>query len=161
MAADKPRRTIKGVGALKEFQAFILKGNLVSLAVAFVVGAAFSALVAALVSDFITPLIAAITGGKTPFQSLVVHVNHQPIAYGAFLNSLLSFLIVAAVVFFFVVKPVGAMMRRMGYGPPADPQLAACPRCETQISPSATKCPACTADLTPGWSSPQSAPTGP
>jgi large conductance mechanosensitive channel len=161
MAADKGTKKGRGMGALKEFQAFILKGNLVALAVAFVVGAAFAALVAALVSDFITPLIAAITGGKTPFQSLVFQVNHQPIAYGAFLNSLLSFLIVAAVVFFFVVKPVGAMMRRMGYGPPADPQLAACPRCETQISPTASKCAACTADLEPGWSASQVPPTEP
>ncbi len=151
----------KRLGFLKEFRAFILKGNLVDLAVAFVVGAAFATLVKSLVSDFITPLIAAMTGGKTPFQSLTVEVNHQPIAYGAFLNDLLSFLLVAAVVFFFVVKPVGAMMRRLGYGPPADPQLAGCPRCETKISPTATKCPACTADLTPGWSAPQSAPTGP
>ncbi|HEV2426867.1 MAG TPA: large conductance mechanosensitive channel protein MscL [Acidimicrobiales bacterium] len=142
------------LGPMKEFRAFILRGNLVDLAVAFVVGAAFATLVKSLVADFITPLIAAMTGGKTPFESLVVTVHGQALHYGDFLNNLLSFVIVAAVIFFLVVKPVGAMMRRFGYGPPAAPQLSPCPRCETQISPTATKCPACTADLTAGWSAP-------
>ncbi|MGH9019546.1 MAG: large conductance mechanosensitive channel protein MscL [Acidimicrobiales bacterium] len=140
------------VGVLKEFQAFILKGNLVDLAVAFVVGAAFATLVKSLVSDIITPLIAAMTGGKTPFASLKVLVHGQPVYYGSFINDVVSFLVVAAVVFFLIVKPVGAMMRRLGYGPPADPQRSACPRCETQISPTASRCPACTSDLEPGWS---------
>lgn len=148
----------KSEGVLKEFRAFVLKGNLVDLAVAFVLGAAFSTVVKSLVSDFITPLIAAAGGGSTPVEKLSVSVNHQPLLYGDFLNGLVTFLIVAAVMFFLVVKPVGAMMRRMGYGPPADPQLAACPRCETKISPTASKCSACTADLEPGWSG-ASAPT--
>lgn len=139
-------------GVLKEFRAFILKGNLVDLAVAFVIGAAFATLVKSLVSDIITPLIAAMTGGSTAFANLSVTVNKQPLHYGAFINDVVSFIVVAAVVFFFIVKPVGAMMRRMGYGPPADPQRSPCPRCETQISPTASRCPACTSELAEGWS---------
>jgi large conductance mechanosensitive channel len=140
------------LGILKEFRAFVLKGNLVDLAVAFVIGAAFSTLVKSFVSDIITPLIAAMTGGKTAIGDLTVTVHGQPLHIGAFINDLVAFIIVAAVVFFFIVKPVGSMMRRMGYGPPADPQLAKCPRCETQISPTATRCPACTSELDAGWS---------
>ncbi len=147
--ADKVRER---TGILKEFRSFILKGNLVDLAVAFVVGAAFATLVKSLVSDIFTPLIAALTGGQTAFEKWSVMVHGQPLHLGDFLNNLLTFVVVAAVVFFFIVKPVGSMMRRMGYGPPADPQLAPCPRCETQISPTASRCPACTSELDAGWS---------
>ncbi|MDE3065514.1 MAG: large conductance mechanosensitive channel protein MscL [Acidobacteriota bacterium] len=141
------------LGIIKEFRAFVLKGNLVDLAVAFVIGAAFSTLIKSFVGDIITPLIAAMTGGKTAIGNLTVRVHGQPLHIGSFINAVVAFLLVAAVVFLFVVKPVGAMMRRMGYGPPADPQLAACPRCETQISPTASRCPACTSELEAGWSS--------
>jgi large conductance mechanosensitive channel len=143
-------------GVLKEFRAFILKGNLVDLAVAFVIGAAFATLVKSLVSDIFTPLIAALTGGKTAIGSLIVYVHGQPLHIGSFINAFVSFLVVAAIVFFFVVKPVGSMLRRYGYGPPDDPQLTACPRCETQISPTASRCPACTSELDAGWSAPGS-----
>jgi large conductance mechanosensitive channel len=146
-------------GPVKEFRAFILKGNLVDLAVAFVIGAAFATLVKSFVADLITPLIAALGGGKTAFNSLSFQVRGQTLDYGAFLNDLLTFVIVAAVVFFFIVRPVGSMMRRMGYGPPADPQLSPCPRCETQISPTASRCPACTTELDAGWSAPNGAAT--
>ncbi|MFI5036517.1 MAG: large conductance mechanosensitive channel protein MscL [Acidimicrobiales bacterium] len=139
-------------GALKEFRAFILKGNLVDLAVAFVIGAAFATLIKSFVADIITPLIAALTGGKTAIGNLMVTVHGQPLHIGSFINNVVAFILVAIVVFFFVVKPAGAMMRRLGYGPPADPQLAPCPRCETQISPTASRCPACTSELAPGWS---------
>ena len=148
----RAKKTERRLGVLKEFQAFIMKGNLVDLAVAFVVGAAFATLIKSFTTDFITPLIAAITGGKTAFANLSVSVRGQPLHYGAFLNDLVAFLLASAVVFFFVVKPAGAMMRRMGYGPPADPQLSPCPRCETQISPTASRCPACTSELDAGWS---------
>jgi len=140
------------VGILKEFRAFVLKGNLVDLAVAFVIGTAFAALIKSFVADIITPLIGAMTGGKTAIGNLTVSVHGQPLHIGSFINAALAFIIVAAIVFFFIVKPVGSMMRRFGYAPPADPQLAACPRCETQISPTASRCPACTSDLESGWS---------
>jgi large conductance mechanosensitive channel len=145
-AVRKPRKMFK------EFQAFVLKGNLVDLAVAFVIGAAFATLVKGFVSDIITPLIGALTGGKTAIGSLKVTVHGQPLYLGAFINDLVAFFLIAVVVFFFIVKPAGAMMRRMGYGPPEDPQLAPCPRCETQISPTASRCPACTSDLDASWS---------
>ena len=94
---------------LKEFREFILRGNLVDLAVAVVIGTAFGAVVTALVSSLITPLIAAI-GGEPDFGSLDFTINGSTFRYGAFINALLAFLIIAAVVFFFVVKPVNAMM---------------------------------------------------
>ena len=94
---------------MKEFRQFILRGSLVDLAVAVVIGTAFAAVIAALVADLITPLIAAI-GGKQDFSSLAFHINGSRFAYGSFINALLSFLIVAAVLFFFVIKPVNALM---------------------------------------------------
>ena len=96
---------------LKEFRGFILRGNLIDLAVAVVIGAAFGAVVTALVSDFITPLIAAI-GGKPDFSSLTFTINGSKFLYGHFINALLSFLIIAAVVFFFVIRPVNILLER-------------------------------------------------
>ena len=96
---------------LKEFRDFILRGNVVDLAVAVVLGAAFGALVTAFVSSFVTPLIAAI-GGKSDFGNLFFTINGSRFTYGEFLNVLISFLIIAAVIFFLVVKPVNAIMAR-------------------------------------------------
>jgi len=96
---------------LKEFRAFILRGNLVDLAIAVVVGAAFGSVVNALVRDIVTPLIAAI-GGQPDFGRLAFTINGSRFAYGDFLNALLTFLIIAAVVFFGVVKPVNAVLER-------------------------------------------------
>ena len=97
------------------FKKFLLRGNLVNLAVAVVIGVAFAALVTALVTDLITPLIAAI-GGKPNFDNLTFTVNHSEFRYGAFINALISFLIIAAVVFFFVVRPMNKVMARMKQG---------------------------------------------
>jgi large conductance mechanosensitive channel len=96
---------------LKDFREFILRGNLVDLAVAVVIGAAFGAVVSALVADLITPLIAAI-GGKPDFSALSFTINGSTFRYGHFLNALLAFLIVAAVLFFLVIKPVNALLAR-------------------------------------------------
>ena len=96
---------------LKKFRAFVLRGNLVDLALAVVIGAAFGAVVTSLVSNLITPLIAAV-GGEPDFGALSLTLNGSELRYGAFLNALLSFLIIAAVVFFFVVKPVNAVLER-------------------------------------------------
>lgn len=95
---------------LADFKAFLLRGNVVDLAVAVVIGAAFTSVVQALVKDFITPLIAAM-GGKPDFSGLTFAVNGSKFAYGDFINQLLSFLIVAAVIFFFVVQPMNHMIR--------------------------------------------------
>jgi large conductance mechanosensitive channel len=97
---------------LKEFRDFILRGNVVDLAVAVVLGAAFGAVVTGFVSSFITPLIAAI-GGKPDFGSLYFTINGARFTYGAFLNGLLSFLLVAAVIFLVVVKPMNTVMARI------------------------------------------------
>ncbi|HMI69959.1 MAG TPA: large conductance mechanosensitive channel protein MscL, partial [Solirubrobacteraceae bacterium] len=97
---------------LKEFRAFILRGNLVDLAVAVVIGTAFTAVVTALVRDLITPLVAAIFG-EPLFDTLAFTINGSRFAYGDFLNAALTFLIIAAVVFFLVLKPVNLLMARL------------------------------------------------
>ena len=104
---------------LREFKEFLLRGNIVDLAVAVVIGAAFGALVAALVADLLTPVIAAIFG-KPDFSSLTFTINGSVFKYGAFLNALISFVSIAAAVFFFVVKPMNALQGR--YGAPAEDQ---------------------------------------
>jgi len=96
---------------IKEFREFILRGNVVDLAIAVVLGAAFGAVVAALVKDIITPLIAAI-GGKPDFSALSFTINGSHFNYGDFLNAVVSFLIIAAVIFFLVVKPLNAFLAR-------------------------------------------------
>src|SRR3712207_3971505 len=102
---------------LKEFRDFVLRGNVVDLAVAVVIGAAFGAVVTAFVADFLTPLIAAL-GGQPDFSNLTFTINGSVFRYGDFLNKLLSFLLIAAAVFFFVVKPVNTLMARMKPAPP-------------------------------------------
>jgi large conductance mechanosensitive channel len=96
---------------LKEFREFILRGNVVDLAIAVVIGAAFGAIVAAFVADLVTPLIAAI-GGQPDFGALTFEINGSVFRYGHFLNAVISFLIIAAVIFFFVVKPLNALLAR-------------------------------------------------
>ena len=96
---------------LKEFREFILRGNLVDLAVAVVIGTAFTAVVTAFVVNIVTPILAAI-GGKPDFSDLTFTINGSRFLYGAFINALIAFLIIAAVIFFFVIKPVNLLMER-------------------------------------------------
>jgi large conductance mechanosensitive channel len=131
---------------LKDFRQFILRGNLVDLAVAVVIGAAFSAVVAALVKDLITPLIAAI-GGNPDFSDLTFTINGSVFRYGDFLNALIAFLIVAAVVFFLVIKPVNALLERMRTEPPVAEETRDCPECLSQIPTAARRCAYCTAEV--------------
>ena len=133
---------------LKDFRAFILRGNLVDLAVAVVIGTAFTAIVTAFVKDIITPLIAAI-GGKPDFSNLAFTINGSRFAYGDFINALISFLIIAAVVFFFVIKPVNALLARRRVEPPVDEDVRACPECLSEIPVAARRCAFCTTQLTP------------
>jgi large conductance mechanosensitive channel len=100
---------------LKEFREFIMRGNVVDLAVAVVIGAAFGAVVTAFVADIVTPLIAAI-GGKPDFANLAFSINGSTFKYGHFLNAVVSFLIIAAVIFFFVVKPLNVLAERRARG---------------------------------------------
>jgi large conductance mechanosensitive channel len=131
---------------LKEFRQFILRGNLVDLAVAVVIGAAFTAVVNALVKDLITPLIAAI-GGERDFSDLSFTINGSRFAYGDFLNELLTFLIVAAVMFFLVIKPVNALLDRLRPEPKVDAPTRECPQCLSDIPAAARRCAFCTSEV--------------
>src|ERR1051325_3612619 len=123
------------------FKKFLMRGNLVDLAVAVVIGAAFGALVNSLVKDLITPLIAAI-GGKPNFSSLYFTVNGSKFMYGDFINAALSFLIIAAVVYFFVVMPMAKILERMSREDAASHMD--CPECLSEIPVDATRCKFCT-----------------
>ena len=136
-----------GNTTLKEFRDFILRGNLVDLAIAVVIGTAFSAVVTALVKDLITPLIAAI-GGEPDFSSLSFTINESKFLYGDFINAVLAFLIIAAVIFFLVVRPLNALMARMRPGKPVDEPTRACPECMSDIPAAARRCAFCTAEVT-------------
>ncbi len=129
---------------LREFRSFVLRGNVVDLAVGVVIGAAFTTVVNALVADLLTPLIAAI-GGSADFGGLSFTVNESEFAYGHFLNALISFLLIAAVVFFLVVKPVNALMDRFRPEPPPEAPTRACSECLSSIPAAARRCAFCTA----------------
>jgi large conductance mechanosensitive channel len=131
---------------LKEFRQFLLRGNLVDLAVAVVVGTAFGAVVTALVKDLITPLIAAVAG-KPDFGHLAFTINDSRFAYGDFLNAVLAFVIVAAVVFFLVIKPVNLLLERLRTEPPVEEHTRDCPACLSQIPKAARRCAFCTEDV--------------
>ena len=134
---------------LKGFKQFLLRGNVVDLAVAVVVGAAFGAVVAAFVKDMITPLIAALFG-KPDFSALTFDVNGSKFFYGDFINALLSFLMVAAAIYFFVVMPLNTYMdrRRRGEAPP-DPTTKKCSECLSEIPLAARRCAFCTSQVVP------------
>jgi large conductance mechanosensitive channel len=109
---------------LSEFREFVLRGNLVDLAIAVVIGAAFGAVVTSAVENLLTPLIAAV-GGEPDFSRLAFTINGSRFGYGAFLNALLSFLLIAAVIFFLVVKPVNALLAAMKDDDEAEPAAPA------------------------------------
>ena len=134
---------------LRDFKAFLLRGNVVDLAVGIVIGVAFAALVNALVDDIITPIIAAIIG-KPYFSELSFTINESVFRYGDFLNAVISFIAIAAAVFFFVGKPVNALMARARKQPPADPTTKKCPECLSEIPIDARRCASCTAVLAGG-----------
>ena len=132
---------------LKEFRQFIMRGNVVDLAVAVVIGAAFGAVVTAFVADIITPLIAAIFG-KPSFDGLTFTINKSHFLYGAFIDALLSFVTIAAAIFFFVVKPLNVIAARRAAGaPPESPTTKACPECLSDIPIAARRCAYCTSEV--------------
>jgi large conductance mechanosensitive channel len=130
---------------LEEFKAFVLRGNLIELAVAFVIGLAFAALVTAFVADLITPIVAAIFG-QPDFSGLDFTINGSRFAYGDFLNALITFVSIAAAIFFFVVKPMDAITARRG---PAEATTRECPECLSEIPMAARRCAYCTAQVGP------------
>ena len=134
---------------MKDFKEFLLRGNLVELAVAVVVGVAFAALVDAFVQDLITPLIAAV-GGQQDFSTLTFTLNGSVFRYGRFLNQLLSFLLIAAVVYFLVIKPVNALMARRRTEQAVDETTRGCPECLSSIPLAARRCAFCTVEVGAG-----------
>ena len=134
---------------MKDFREFLLRGNLVDTAVGIVIGLAFAAVVTALVADLITPLIAAI-GGQSDFSQLTFSINGSRFLYGAFLNALIAFVVIAAVIFFLVVKPVNALMKRYKAEPPVDETVRQCPHCLSEIPVAASRCAFCTQEVAGG-----------
>ena len=130
---------------LKEFRTFVLRGNLVDVAVGIVIGIAFAALVSAFVADLITPIIAAIAG-KHDFSALTFTINNSTFLYGAFINAVVAFVLVAAAIFFVVVKPMNAMNARRA---PAAATTRPCPECLSEIPRAARRCAFCTTQLAP------------
>jgi large conductance mechanosensitive channel len=136
-----------------EFKTFLLRGNLIELAVAVVIGVAFTDVVKSVVADLITPLIAAI-GGKPDFSDLTFTLNDSVFRYGNFINNLLAFVTVAAVIFFLVIKPANLLTARMRRETPPDPTLRKCPACFESINSSATRCRYCTSEVEPTLAAP-------
>lgn len=126
-----------------EFKAFLLRGNLVDLAVAIVIGVAFGALVNALVKDLVTPVIAAIFGSHD-FSSLSFTIHKSRFLYGDFINAVITFVSVAAAIFFFVVKPVNSLLQRYRQEPTPDPTTTKCSECLSEIPVDARRCAFCT-----------------
>jgi large conductance mechanosensitive channel len=127
---------------LKGFRDFILRGNVVDLAIAVVIGAAFTAIITALVTDIINPLIAALVK-KPDFSALTLNVNGGIIKYGDFLNAAISFLIIGFVVYFFVVVPVNTLMAKFHPKVVETPKTKPCPQCLSDIPIAATRCAHC------------------
>ena len=132
---------------LRGFKEFVLRGNVVDLAVAVVIGGAFGALVASLVKDLLTPLIAALVG-KPDFSALGLTINGSRLLVGDFLNALIAFVMIAAAVYFFVVAPVNAIIARRKRGEvPPDPTTKKCPECLSEVPLAARRCAFCTSAL--------------
>jgi large conductance mechanosensitive channel len=128
------------------FKQFLLRGNVVDLAVGVVVGAAFGGVVAAFTKDLLMPLIAAVVG-KPDFSAIQFEVNGSKFPVGDFINALVSFCLVATAVYYFVVLPVNALVSRARKEPPADPTTKKCPECLSEIAIGAKRCAFCTSSL--------------
>jgi large conductance mechanosensitive channel len=127
---------------MKGFKAFLLRGNVVDLAVGVVIGIAFGAVITAFVKDLVTPLIAALFG-KPDFSSLSFTINHSKFLYGDFINAVLAFVVIGAVIYFFVVVPYTALVARSRKEPPADPTTKKCTECLSEIPKDARRCAFC------------------
>jgi large conductance mechanosensitive channel len=131
---------------IREFRDFLLRGHVIDLAVAVVIGAAFGSVVTSFVSDVLTPLLGLV--GVPDFSTLAITAGKATISYGLFLNALITFVLVAAAIFFFVVKPMNALAARRAAKEPGEaPTTKPCPFCATDIPMGATRCPHCTSQL--------------
>lgn len=128
------------------FKQFVLRGNVVDLAVGVVIGAAFGTVVSGFVKDLLTPLIAAVVG-KPDFSAIKFTINGSQFPIGDFINAVVAFVLVAAAVYYFVVLPVNALMARAKKEPPADPTTKKCPECKSEIAIDAKRCAFCTSQL--------------
>jgi large conductance mechanosensitive channel len=135
------------------FKKFLLRGNVVDLAVAVVIGAAFGSVVQALVKDMITPILGAF-GGVPDFSAVTFTINNSHFLIGDFINTLLAFAVIAAVVYYFVVLPINRMMERFSPEPPAPAPTRECPFCLSKIPVKASRCAFCTADVSASVSAP-------
>jgi len=131
---------------MQGFKTFLLRGNVLDLAVAVVIGIAFGAVISALVADLLTPLLAAI-GGNPNFSGLTVTLNHSHFLYGAFIDALISFVVLAAIIYAAVILPVNHLVARSRHTPPPDPTTMLCPECCSTIPVAARRCAFCTAVL--------------
>jgi large conductance mechanosensitive channel len=132
---------------MKGFKQFILRGNVLDLAVAVVMGAAFGTVVSSLVKDLLTPIIAAVVGSPD-FSRIAVQINGSKLLIGEFLNAVIAFLMLAAVVYFFVVLPVNSLMARLSRGEaPPDPTTKKCPECLSDVAIAARRCAFCTSTI--------------
>jgi large conductance mechanosensitive channel len=132
---------------MKGFRAFLMRGNVIDLAVAVVIGGAFGAVVTALVKDLLTPLIAAIIG-KPDFSAIQFEINGSKFLVGDFINNVLSFLFIALAVYFFVVLPMNTIMERLRRGQaPPDPTTKTCPECLSTVPIAARRCAFCTSAI--------------
>jgi large conductance mechanosensitive channel len=133
---------------MRGFKEFLLRGNVVDLAIAVVIGVAFAAVVTAFVKDVVTPLIAAI-GGKPDFSGLTFTINNSRFLYGDFINAVISFIIIAAVIYYLVVLPMNRLVALRRHEPPLDPTTRKCPECLSEIPKEARRCAFCTAVVQP------------
>lgn len=127
---------------MKGFRAFLLRGNVIELATAVVIGVAFGVVITAFVKDLVTPLIAAI-GGQPDFSTMTFTINNSKFLYGDFLNALIAFVLISTVIYFFVIVPYTALMARTRKEPPVDPTTKKCPECLSEIPIDARRCAFC------------------
>lgn len=131
---------------LTEFKEFLLRGNVVALAVAVIIGTAFTEIVNKISEAIVMPLIAAL-GGQPDFSEIGFTINNSYFSIGLLMNAIINFIIIAAIVFFVIVRPMNALMERSKTEEPIDPSITKCPFCFTEVSVEATRCPACTSEL--------------
>jgi large conductance mechanosensitive channel len=138
----------RGRGLVGEFKDFILRGNVLDLAIAVVIGAAFGAVVTALVKDLLTPVVAAVFG-EPDFSAINFKINNSKFLVGDFINQVIAFISVAAAVFFVVIKPVNYLIARRARAPEPESADRPCPECLSQIPKAASRCAFCTAPVAP------------
>jgi len=139
----------KGRSLAQGFAQFLLRGRTADLAVAVVIGAAIGTVINSFVRDIFTPMIGALLGSRIEFSGRVIHLGAEEIRYGDFINDVVSFLIIALVVYFFVIVPTNKLVTNAYFEPPPDPAMRKCPECESDIPKTAHRCMYCTQPVQP------------